>query len=99
MRRCYTFASYRGRCHRAVGGCWGKGRVDKGFLEGMVPAEGGQGRGREYVPGGGISLEVVEMASDDLLDVDADGMVGEDKGNPIAVAGGKRRVEGGSSGN
>eukprot|EP00061_Rhincodon_typus_P008416 g31003.t1 len=38
------------------------------------------------------------MASDDLLDVDAGGMVGEDKRNPIAVAGGKRRGEGGSAG-
>eukprot|EP00061_Rhincodon_typus_P003491 g20220.t1 len=31
------------------------------------------------------------MVSDDLLDVDAGGIVGKDKGNPIAVAGGKRR--------
>eukprot|EP00061_Rhincodon_typus_P001108 g13736.t1 len=31
----------------------------------MVPAEGGQGRGGEYVSGGGILLEVAEMASDD----------------------------------
>eukprot|EP00061_Rhincodon_typus_P000572 g12092.t1 len=35
------------------------------------------------------------MASDDLLDVDTCGMVGKDKGNPIAVAGGKRGGEGG----
>eukprot|EP00061_Rhincodon_typus_P014548 g41619.t1 len=49
-------------------------------------------KGREgNVSGGGISLEVVKMTSDDLLDVDAGGMVGKDKGNPIAVAGGKRR--------
>eukprot|EP00061_Rhincodon_typus_P007589 g29432.t1 len=40
--------------------------------------------------GGGTSQEVAEMASDDLLDVDADGMVGKNKGNPIAVAGEKR---------
>eukprot|EP00061_Rhincodon_typus_P005276 g24580.t1 len=38
------------------------------------------------------------MASDDLLDVDAGGMVSQDKGNPIAVAGGKRRGEGESAG-
>eukprot|EP00061_Rhincodon_typus_P000766 g12682.t1 len=37
------------------------------------------------------------MASDDLLDVDAGGMVGYDKGNPIAAAGGKRRGEGGNA--
>eukprot|EP00061_Rhincodon_typus_P005331 g24706.t1 len=41
----------------------------------MVPAENGQGRGEEYVTGDGISLEVAEMASDGLLDVDADGMI------------------------
>eukprot|EP00061_Rhincodon_typus_P017249 g45859.t1 len=45
---------------------------------------------------GGISLKVAEMASDDLLDVNAGGMVGKDKGNPIAVVGGKRGDEGGS---
>eukprot|EP00061_Rhincodon_typus_P005995 g26162.t1 len=39
----------------------------------MVPAEGGQGRGGEYVSGGGVSLEVAEMVSDVLLDVDAGG--------------------------
>eukprot|EP00061_Rhincodon_typus_P001995 g16343.t1 len=32
------------------------------------------------------------MVPDDLLDVDASGMVGKDKGNPIAAAGGKRGV-------
>eukprot|EP00061_Rhincodon_typus_P001574 g15172.t1 len=67
--------------------------------EGTVPVEGGQGRGGEYVSGGGNLLEVVEMTSDDLPDVDAGGMVEEDKGNPIAVVGGKRRGEGGSVGN
>eukprot|EP00061_Rhincodon_typus_P003771 g20928.t1 len=41
----------------------------------MVPAEDGQGRGEEYVSGGGILLEVAEIASDDLLDVNAGGMV------------------------
>eukprot|EP00061_Rhincodon_typus_P000950 g13261.t1 len=40
----------------------------------MVPAEGRQGRGGEYVSDGGILLEVAEMASD-LLDVDTGGMV------------------------
>eukprot|EP00061_Rhincodon_typus_P004862 g23616.t1 len=56
-------------------GLWGdEGRVDQGVPEGMVPMEGGQGRGAEYVSGGGISLEVVEMASDDLQDVDTGGM-------------------------
>eukprot|EP00061_Rhincodon_typus_P001854 g15960.t1 len=34
------------------------------------------------------------MASDDLLDADAGGMVGKDKGNPIVVAGRNRRCEG-----
>eukprot|EP00061_Rhincodon_typus_P002186 g16834.t1 len=34
-----------------------------------------KGRGRECASGGGISLEVAEMVSDDLLDVDAGGMV------------------------
>eukprot|EP00061_Rhincodon_typus_P005665 g25467.t1 len=38
------------------------------------------------------------MVSDDLRDVDAGGMVGEDKGKPIADAGGKRRGEGRSAG-
>eukprot|EP00061_Rhincodon_typus_P013139 g39321.t1 len=39
------------------------------------------------------------MAADDLLDVDAGGIVGKDKGNHIAVAGGKRGGEGRSAGN
>eukprot|EP00061_Rhincodon_typus_P000689 g12458.t1 len=64
----------------------------------MVSVECGQGRGGEYVSGGGISLDVAEMASDDFLDVDAGGMVGKDNGNPIAVAGGKTRGEDGSAG-
>eukprot|EP00061_Rhincodon_typus_P011772 g37041.t1 len=38
------------------------------------------------------------MVADDLLDVDAGGMFGRDKGNPIAAAGGKRRGEGRSVG-
>eukprot|EP00061_Rhincodon_typus_P006669 g27556.t1 len=38
------------------------------------------------------------MASDDLLDVDAGWMVNKDKGNPITVAGGKRRGDGRSAG-
>eukprot|EP00061_Rhincodon_typus_P003145 g19399.t1 len=37
------------------------------------------------------------MVPDDPLDVDAGGMVGEDKGNPITVAEGKRSGEGGSA--
>eukprot|EP00061_Rhincodon_typus_P008253 g30703.t1 len=57
-----------------------------------------EGRGGECVSSGGILLEVVEMASHDLLDVDAGGMVRKDKGNPIAVAGRKRRGESGSAG-
>eukprot|EP00061_Rhincodon_typus_P016761 g45142.t1 len=64
----------------------------------MVPAEGRLGRGGEYVSGGGILLEVMEMAADDLLDVDAGGMIGKDKGNSATVAGGKRGGEGGSAG-
>eukprot|EP00061_Rhincodon_typus_P003255 g19641.t1 len=32
-------------------------------------------KGGEYASGGGILLEVAEMAPDDLLDVDAGGMV------------------------
>eukprot|EP00061_Rhincodon_typus_P007806 g29865.t1 len=76
------------------GGVEGEGSVDQGVLEGTVPAEGGQRRGGEYVSGDGISLEVAEMASDDLLDVNAGGMVGKDKGNPIAVAGGKSAGDG-----
>eukprot|EP00061_Rhincodon_typus_P004630 g23052.t1 len=75
MGRCCTFDDCRGRCRRAVGWCGGEGRVDQLVLEGMVPAEGGQGKGGEYVSDGGISLEVTEVASDDLLDVDAGGMV------------------------
>eukprot|EP00061_Rhincodon_typus_P010498 g34839.t1 len=63
----------------------------------MVPVEGGQGRGGECVSDSGISLEVVEMAANDPLDVDAGGMVGKDKGNPISVAGGKREGEGQSA--
>eukprot|EP00061_Rhincodon_typus_P011755 g37011.t1 len=50
------------------GGAGSEGSVDQGVLEGTVPAEGGQGRGEAYVSGGGISLEVAEMAFDDLLD-------------------------------
>eukprot|EP00061_Rhincodon_typus_P001264 g14235.t1 len=69
----------------------GEGRADQGVPEGMIPVEGGQGRGGEYVYSVGISLEVAEMALDDLLDVDAGGILGKDKGNPIAIAGGKRR--------
>eukprot|EP00061_Rhincodon_typus_P004804 g23468.t1 len=41
---------------------------------------------------------MAEVVSDDLLDVDAGGIVGNDKGNPIAVAGGKGRVDSGSVG-
>eukprot|EP00061_Rhincodon_typus_P007606 g29456.t1 len=48
--------------------------------------------------GGGILLEAAEMASDDLLYVDAGGMVGKDKSGPIAVVGGKRRGGGQSAG-
>eukprot|EP00061_Rhincodon_typus_P001474 g14894.t1 len=54
------------------GGVWGEEHVDQGVLDGNFPAEGKQGRGGEYVSGGGILLEV---ASDDLLDLDAGGMV------------------------
>eukprot|EP00061_Rhincodon_typus_P001097 g13698.t1 len=83
-------------------GLWGgdgdEGRVDQLVPEGTVFVEGGRGRGGEYVFVGGILLEVAEMASGDLLDVDPGGMVGEDKGNPIAVAGGKRWGEDGSAG-
>eukprot|EP00061_Rhincodon_typus_P000908 g13148.t1 len=67
----------------------GERRVDQGVLEGMVPAEDGQERAEDNVSGGGISLEVAKMASDDLLDVDAGGMVDKDKGNPIAVVEGR----------
>eukprot|EP00061_Rhincodon_typus_P012057 g37525.t1 len=62
-----------GRCLGAVGVVLGL--VHQDVLEGMVPAEGGNGRGGEYVSGGGISLEVVKTGADDLLDVDAGGMV------------------------
>eukprot|EP00061_Rhincodon_typus_P014182 g41051.t1 len=48
-----------------------EGEVDQHVTEGRVPVEGGQGRGGEYVSGGGISLEMMKMASDNLLDVDA----------------------------
>eukprot|EP00061_Rhincodon_typus_P012607 g38452.t1 len=41
----------------------------------MVPAEGRQRRGGEYVSDGGILLEVAGMASGDLLDAAAGGMV------------------------
>eukprot|EP00061_Rhincodon_typus_P006987 g28205.t1 len=91
------FCSFTGswvRCH----GAGDEGRVDQGVLEGMVPAEGGQGRGGEYVSGGGILLEMAEMVSDGLLNMDTGGMVGKDKGNPNAVVGGKRRGEGGNVG-
>eukprot|EP00061_Rhincodon_typus_P014316 g41261.t1 len=44
-------------------------------------------KGGEYVSGGGILLEVMEMEASDLLDVDAGGMVGKDKGDLIAAAG------------
>eukprot|EP00061_Rhincodon_typus_P011428 g36423.t1 len=64
----------------------------------MVPAEGGQGRGGKDVSDGGILLEVAEIVADDLLDVDAGGMLGKDKGNPFAVVGGTRKGEGGSAG-
>eukprot|EP00061_Rhincodon_typus_P005532 g25157.t1 len=56
-------------------GIGGEGSVDKGVVEGMFPVEGRQEWEREYVSGDGNSLEVAEMVSDDLLDVDADGMV------------------------
>eukprot|EP00061_Rhincodon_typus_P008191 g30597.t1 len=64
----------------------------------MVPAEGRQEREGEYLSIGSISLEVVEMTANDLLDVDPGGMVGKDKGNPVAVAGRKRGDEGRSAG-
>eukprot|EP00061_Rhincodon_typus_P002760 g18391.t1 len=38
------------------------------------------------------------MVSDDLLDVDAGGMLDKNKGNPIAVVAGKRKCEGRSAG-
>eukprot|EP00061_Rhincodon_typus_P011407 g36387.t1 len=66
-----------------------EGRVDQGVPEGMVPAEGEQGKGGEYESRGGTLLEVAEMVADDLWVVDAGGLVGKDKGNLIAVAGGK----------
>eukprot|EP00061_Rhincodon_typus_P009735 g33460.t1 len=64
----------------------------------MAPVESRQGRGGEYVSDGGISLKVAEMTTDGLLDVDAGGMVGKDKGIPIAVAEGERGCEGQSAG-
>eukprot|EP00061_Rhincodon_typus_P015345 g42961.t1 len=83
-------------------GLWGdvgnEGRMVQCVPEGLFSVEGGQGRGGEYVSGGGISLEVAKMTSDDLLDVDAGGMVVKDKGNPITIVGGKRGGEGGSAG-
>eukprot|EP00061_Rhincodon_typus_P005345 g24737.t1 len=63
----------------------------------MLPLERKSGRGGDYVSGGGISLEMAEVVSDDLLDVDAGRMVDKDRGNPITVAGGRRGVEGGSA--
>eukprot|EP00061_Rhincodon_typus_P005968 g26113.t1 len=79
-------------------GLWGdvksEGSVDQGVSEGIVPVEGGQGRGGEYVSGGGISLEVVEMVADDLLDVDIGEMVGKDKEHHVAFVEGKRGDEG-----
>eukprot|EP00061_Rhincodon_typus_P002367 g17350.t1 len=89
MGRYYTFTGYRERCRGAVGCVESEGRIDQAVLKGQE-----RGRGLKYVAGGGISLEVAEVASDDLLDVDA----GKDKGNPIAVVGGKRRAENGSAG-
>eukprot|EP00061_Rhincodon_typus_P003717 g20791.t1 len=47
---------------------------------------------------GEYGLVVAEIASDDLLDVDAGGMVGKNKGNPITVAGRKRGNEDRSAG-
>eukprot|EP00061_Rhincodon_typus_P005412 g24888.t1 len=55
-------------------------------------------KGGRYLSDGDILLEVEEIVFNDLLDVDAGGMVAKDKGNPITVAGGKRRGEGGSVG-
>eukprot|EP00061_Rhincodon_typus_P013279 g39556.t1 len=72
--------------------------MDRGVPEVTVPAEGRQGMGGEYVSGGGILLGLVEMAANDSLDVDAGGMVGEDKGNPITVVGWRRGCEGRSAG-
>eukprot|EP00061_Rhincodon_typus_P003918 g21294.t1 len=84
------FSGCRGSCRGAVEGrVGGEGRVDQGVPEGTASSDGRKGRGGEYVPGGGISLEVAEMTSVDLLDVDAGGMVGKDKGNPIAVGEGR----------
>eukprot|EP00061_Rhincodon_typus_P012069 g37543.t1 len=53
--------------------------VDHGVPEGTVSAEHGPGREGAYVSNSGISLEVVEMASD-LLDVDVGGMVDFEEG-------------------
>lgn len=38
----------------------------------------------------GITLDVVESAEDDLLNVKASGVIGEDKSNPIVI----QRMEG-----
>eukprot|EP00061_Rhincodon_typus_P001328 g14464.t1 len=80
MRRCYTFTDYRGKCHGAVGEMLGVKevwtRVSQRKRSLRKVDKGGDGN---------MCLEVVEMVADDLLDVDAGGMVGEDKGNPIAV--------------
>eukprot|EP00061_Rhincodon_typus_P011012 g35708.t1 len=93
MGRCYTFDSCRGRCRGSgvkeewTRVPWRERSVWK------TDKEGG-----EYVSGGGILLEVAELASYDPLDVDAGGMVAKNKGNPIAGAGGNRKGEGGSLG-
>eukprot|EP00061_Rhincodon_typus_P013936 g40631.t1 len=66
-----------------------------GVLLGMKESRlgcSGEGKGGEYVSSDGISLEMAEMASADHLDVDAGGMVSKDKGNPIAVVGGREKV-------
>eukprot|EP00061_Rhincodon_typus_P007546 g29345.t1 len=80
MGRCYTFSDCRGRSRGAVGVVGSEGRVDQGVPEGSVPAEGKRGLRGEYVSGGGILLEVVEMVADELLDVDVGGMVVGDTG-------------------
>eukprot|EP00061_Rhincodon_typus_P014251 g41163.t1 len=53
-------------------------------------------KGGEYLSGGGILLEVAEMAADDPMDVDAVGWK-DDKGDPNAVVR-EERSEGQSSG-
>eukprot|EP00061_Rhincodon_typus_P005092 g24161.t1 len=55
------------------------------------------GEGKEYVSGGGIPLELTEMAADDLLDVDAGGMVVDICGLSIS-RNGNRNVEKGKGG-